>query len=302
MKYRRVGVVGAGVIGVGVAQTLAQTGHSVVLVDISGDILDKARGCIGTNLRFAALFDASLRGESHSEMLSRIIFTTDYDQLANVDLVVENSTERWSVKEPIYRRLDQICRSDCILAANTSAISISQLAGVTQRADRVIGMHFMNPVPHKAVVEVVRGVHTSDETVQAATCFLDELSKRAVVVSDMPGFVANRVLMLAINEAIFVVHDNVATPSEVDDIFVNCLAHRMGPLATADLIGLDTVLLTLEVLDQSYGGSKYRPCPLLTQMVDAGLRGRKTGKGFFDYTETVGAHGGYENTDQTLSE
>jgi 3-hydroxybutyryl-CoA dehydrogenase len=302
MKYRRVGVVGAGVIGVGVAQTLAQTGHSVVLVDISEDILDEARGCIAKNLRFAALFDASLRMASHSEMLSRILFTTDYDQLAEVDLVVENSTENWSIKEPIYRSLDQICRSDCILAANTSAISISQLASVTQRPDRVIGMHFMNPVPQKAVVEVVRGVYTSDETVQAAKCFLEELSKRAVVVNDMPGFVANRVLMLAINEAIFVVHDNVAKPGEVDDIFVNCLAHRMGPLATADLIGLDTVLLTLDVLHQSYGASKYRPCPLLRQMVDAGLRGRKTGKGFFDYTEMVGAQDGYKNTDQTLSE
>ena len=302
MKYRRVGVVGAGVIGVGVAQALARTGHSVVLVDISKDILDEARRSIGKTLRFAALFDASLRMVSHTETLSRIVFTTNYDQLTEVDLVVENSTESWCIKEPIYRRLDQICRSDCILAANTSAISISQLASVTRRPDRVIGMHFMNPVPQKAVVEVVRGLYTSDETVQAAKCFLDELSKRAVVVNDMPGFVANRVLMLAINEAIFVVHDNVAKPSEVDDIFVNCLAHRMGPLATADLIGLDTVLLTLDVLDQSYGGSRYRPCPLLRQMVDAGLRGRKTGKGFFDYTEMVGAHGGYENTDQTLSE
>lgn len=302
MKYRRVGVVGAGVIGVGVAQALAQTGHSVVLVDISSAILDRARRQIGNNLRFSTLLDAGLRGANHSEILSRIVFTTDDSQLADVGLVVENSTERWSIKEPIYRSLDQICRPECILAANTSAISISQLAGVTRRADRVIGMHFMNPVPHKAVVEVIRGVQTSDATVQAATAFLDGLSKRAIVVGDMPGFVANRVLMLAINEAISVVHDTVATPSEVDDIFVNCLAHRMGPLATADLIGLDTVLLTLEVLDESYGGGKYRPCPLLTQMVGAGLRGRKSGKGFFDYTEIAGGHGGYENADQKLSE
>ncbi len=283
MKYRKLGVIGAGVIGVGVAQSLAQTGHLVVLVDISEDILDRARKDISKNLKFAALFDPKVREASHSEILARIEFTTDYDCLNEADLVVENSTESWSVKESIYPRLDRICRPDCILAANTSAISITRLAATTQRPDRVIGIHFMNPVPQKNVVEVVKGRHTSEETLQAATDFLHRLGKRAIVVKDMPGFVSNRVLMLAINEAIFIVQDDVAIPSDVDEIFVKCLGHKMGPLATADLIGLDTVLLSLDILCQSYNDSKYRPCPLLKQMVDAGLRGQKSGKGFYDY-------------------
>jgi 3-hydroxybutyryl-CoA dehydrogenase len=285
MKYRSVGVVGAGTIGVGVAQTLAQTGHHVVLIDIDDDVLDRARTSIAQGLRLAAFFDSKIRGDSHADILSRIDFTTDYERLHDVDLVVENSTEDWSVKESIYPILDRTCRHDCVLAANTSAISITRLAATTRRPDRVIGMHFMNPVPQKPVVEVVRGWHTSEETVHAARSFLDQLGKRAIVVNDMPGFVSNRVLMLAINEAVFAVQENVATPSDVDDIFVECFAHKMGPLATADLIGLDTVLRTLEVLRESYSESKYRPCPLLRQMVDAGLLGRKTGRGFFDYAK-----------------
>jgi 3-hydroxybutyryl-CoA dehydrogenase len=285
MKYRKVGVIGAGVIGVGVAHSLAQTGHLVILIDISGQILDRARRDIARDLRYAALFDATIRKANHSEILSRIEFTTEYDRLNGVDMVVENSTESWDVKEWIYPQLDRICRPECIIAANTSAISITRLAATTQRPDRVIGMHFMNPVPQKSVVEVIKGWHSSEETVQAARDFLDQLGKQAIVVNDMPGFVSNRVLMLAINEAIFVLQDNVASPSDVDEIFVKCFAHKMGPLATADLIGLDTVLLTLGVLYESYNDSKYRPCPLLRQMVDAGLRGRKSGKGFFDYPE-----------------
>jgi len=285
MKYQKFGVIGAGVIGVGVAQNLAQTRHQVVLVDISEDILQRAGKAICKNLAFAALFDPKVRELSQSDILGRIEFTTDYDRLSEVDLVVENSTESWSVKESIYPRIDQICRQDCILAANTSAITITRLASMTQRPDRVIGMHFMNPVPQKTVVEVIKGWHTSEETVQAARDFLHQLGKRAIVVKDMPGFVSNRVLMLTINEAIFVVQDDVATPSDVDEIFVKCFAHNMGPLATADLIGLDTILHTLDVLHQSFNDSKYRACPLLRQMVDAGLWGRKSGKGFFDYSE-----------------
>src|ERR1700761_8354320 len=214
MKYRRIGVVGAGVIGVGVAQNLAQTGHGVVLVDISEDILYRAQKDISNGLKAAALFDAKVREASHSEILERIEFTTNYDRLNQVDFVVENSTESWSIKESIYPRLDRLCRSDCILAANTSAISITRLAATTQRPDRVIGMHFMNPVPQKVVVEVIRGWHTSEETVQAASVCLRQLGKRAIIVNDMPGFVSNRVLMLAINEAIFTVQDKVASPAD----------------------------------------------------------------------------------------
>ncbi|MEY2502860.1 MAG: 3-hydroxybutyryl-CoA dehydrogenase [Verrucomicrobiota bacterium] len=285
MKYQKCGVIGAGVIGVGVAQNLAQTKHNVVLIDISEDRLRQAGKAIGKNLAFAALFDPKVRELSQSDVLDCIEFTTDYDRLSDVDLVVENTTESWSVKKSIYPRIDEICRQDCILAANTSAILITRLASLTERPDRVIGMHFMNPVPQKTVVEVVKGWHTSEETVQAARDFLHQLGKRAIVVKDMPGFVSNRVLMLTINEAIFVVQDDVAPPSDVDEIFVKCFAHNMGPLATADLIGLDTILHTLEVLQDSLSDSKYRPCPLLRQMVAAGLLGRKSGKGFFNYPE-----------------
>jgi 3-hydroxybutyryl-CoA dehydrogenase len=284
MRYQRFGVIGAGVIGVGVAQNLAQTKHEVVLIDISEDLLRRAGQAIAKNLAFAALFDPKVRELSQSDVLGCIEFTTDYDRLSDVDLVVENTTESWPVKESVYPRIDRICRQDCILAANTSAITITRLASLTQRPDRVIGMHFMNPVPQKTVVEVVKGWHTSEATVQAARDFLHQLGKRAIVVKDMPGFVSNRVLMLMINEAIFVVQDDVAPPSDVDKIFVKCFAHNMGPLATADLIGLDTILHTLDVLHQSFGDSKYRACPLLRQMVAAGLWGRKSGKGFFDYS------------------
>jgi len=284
VKYAKVGVIGAGVIGVGVAQTLAQTGHSVVLVDISENILNRARSDLARDLRFAALFDSAARQTSESEVMSHIQFTTDYDCVKDSEFIVENSTESWDIKRSIYPKLDRLCRQECIFAANTSAISITRLAGTTQRPDRVIGMHFMNPVPQKPVVEVIKGWHTSEETIQASIEFLRQLRKRAVIVNDMPGFVSNRVLMLTINEAVFVVQDKVATPEDVDEIFVNCFAHKMGPLATADLIGLDTVLLTLDILYQSYGDSKYRACPLLRQMIDAGLLGRKSGKGFFQYT------------------
>lgn len=285
MKYQRIGVIGAGVIGVGVAQSLAQTGHSVILIDISDEILGRAQQNISRGIRLATFFDPAVRKADHSEILSRIKLTTDYHCLNEVDVVVENSTESWAIKESIYPRLDQVCRPGCILAANTSAISITRLASLTQRPDRVIGMHFMNPVPQKTVVEVVRGRDSSQETIQAARDFLTQLGKRAIIVNDMPGFVSNRVLMLAINEAVLVVQDKVANPTDVDEIFVKCFAHKMGPLATADLIGLDTVLLTLEVLYQSYSDSKYCACPLLKQMVEAGLLGRKSGRGFFDYSD-----------------
>lgn len=288
MEFPNVGVIGAGTIGTEVAQCLAQAGHQVVLVDVETGILDRARSAIGENLRYASLFDAEVREASHDGILSRIDFTTDYGRLADIDLVVDNSTESWPIKEEVFTRLDRICPPDRILAANTSAISITRLAGATRRPERVIGVHFMNPVFRKPVVEVVKGWHTSDATVEAVQGFLGGLGKRGLVTNDMPGFVSNRVLMLAINEAISVVHDRVATPADVDEIFVKCLAHEMGPLATADLIGLDTVLRTLDVLNESYGDGRFRACPLLRQMVDAGLRGRKSGKGFFDYSGQQG--------------
>ena len=217
------------------------------------------------------------------EVAARIVPNTDYTVLSDVDFVVENVVEKVDIKEPIYRAMDMICAQSCVFAVNTSAISITRVAGWTNRPDRVVGMHFMNPVPMKKVVEVIRGHHTSGETLTVAKTFLHCLGKTGIVVNDMPGFVSNRVLMLMVNEAIFLVQDQVASPSEVDKIFKGCFGHKMGPLETGDLIGLDTILYSLDVLYESYNDPKFRPAPLLKRMVDAGLHGRKSGEGFFKY-------------------
>jgi 3-hydroxybutyryl-CoA dehydrogenase len=200
-----------------------------------------------------------------------------------VEFVVENVVEKWDVKRQLYPQLDAICPPACIFAANTSAISITKLGGATRRPDRVLGMHFMNPVPMKTTVEVIRGHHTSAETLARGKAFLAQMGKEGIVVNDLPGFVSNRVLMLTVNEAIFVVQDQVASPADVDKIFKQCFGHKMGPLETGDLIGLDTILYSLDELYAAYRDPKFRPCPLLQKMVDAGLHGRKSGKGFYTY-------------------
>ena len=278
-----VGVVGAGVMGTGVAQLLAQNGHTVVLVDTTTDILDHARQEVTKHLRLQHMWDKMGNQESIKDSLQRITFTTNYDLFADVDFVIENVTEKWEVKKPIYTLIDTICPSHCVFAVNTSAISITRVASVTKRPDRVIGTHFMNPVPMKSLVEVIRGYHTTQETIAATRSLLAGMGKESIVVNDMPGFVSNRVLMLMVNEAIFLVQDQVATAEDVDTIFKSCFGHKMGPLETADLIGLDTILYSVEVLYESYGDSKYRPCPLLKKMVDAGLYGCKNGQGFYSY-------------------
>lgn len=286
MEIKTVGVVGAGVMGVGVAQNLAQTGHRALLVDVSDEILERARGSIRQGLRFGQLFskegDAAPR-EKASDVLARISFSTDLDTLAEADFVVENVIEKWPEKEPIYRRLDTICRPEVCFAANTSVISITKIGGATRRPDKVLGMHFMNPVPQKDTVEVIRGHHTSEETLGIARQFLAQMGKEGIVVNDVPGFVSNRVLMLTVNEAIFLVQDGVAPAEDIDRLFRSCFGHKMGPLETADLIGLDTILYSIEGLYEQFADSKFRPCPLLRKMVDAGLHGRKNGKGFYDY-------------------
>ena len=284
---RTVGVVGAGVMGVGVAQTLAQTGHRVLLLDLSTAVLDRARAEIERGLRFHGMFAGQKGGPPPAEVMARIDFTTRYDGFAAADFVVENVTEKWEAKNPVYPVLDAVCPEHACFAANTSAYSITRIAGLTQRPDRVLGMHFMNPVPLKPVVEVIRAFHTTQATLDTALTLLRAMGKEGIVVNDMPGFVSNRVLMLTINEAVWLVQDQVAAVEDVDRIFKSCFGHRMGPLETADLIGLDTILYSIEVLYESYADSKYRPCPLLRKMVDAGLHGRKSGRGFYDYAVTA---------------
>ena len=283
MDIQTVGVVGAGVMGVGVAQNLAQTGHKVILVDISENILDKAKQEIRNNIRFQGFFKKSERQETPDDIIEKIEFSTNYKILENADFVVENVTEKWDIKKEIYPFLDSICPADCIFAANTSAIPITRIASVTKRAEKVLGIHFMNPVPMKPMVEMIRGYHTSEATIETAKKMLSQMGKECILVNDSPGFVSNRVLMLTINEAIFLLQDQVATAEDVDKIFKGCFGHKMGPLETADLIGLDTILFSIEVLYENFNDSKYRPCTLLKKMVDAGLHGRKSGKGFYVY-------------------
>jgi 3-hydroxybutyryl-CoA dehydrogenase len=282
-NVQKIGIIGAGVMGRGVAQNFAQMGYPVVLVDISDQALKEAREEIYNKVRFQRLFQKDDHLPEPETVLSHIQFTADYNVLADAAVVVENATENWEVKQEIYRKLDVICPSSCLFLANTSCISITKIASLTQRPSQVIGTHFMNPVPLKQAVEVIRGYHTSEATIQATRELLAELGKEMILVHDLPGFVSNRISHLFMNEAAFVVQDQVASPHEVDDIFKKCYAHTMGPLETADLIGLDTVVHSLDVLYESYQDPKFRCCPLLRKMVEAGLHGRKSGEGFYKY-------------------
>lgn len=270
-------------MGVGVAQNLAQTGHAVILIDRSEQALQKARATIAQALRFQKFFKPSGPASPSAEILARIRMETDLKTLNEAAFIIENVTEKWPVKQEVYAALDSICPAACLFAANTSAIPITRIASATRRPAQVIGVHFMNPVPQKNTVEVIRGFHTSEATLEATRALLQRMGKSGVVVNDSPGFVSNRVLMLTVNEAIFLLHERVAAAAQVDEIFKSCFGHPMGPLETADLIGLDTILYSLEVLYESFNDSKFRPCPLLKQMVDAGLWGRKSGQGFYTY-------------------
>ncbi|MDF0552710.1 3-hydroxyacyl-CoA dehydrogenase NAD-binding domain-containing protein [Kamptonema sp. UHCC 0994] len=283
MNIQIVGVIGAGVMGVGVSQNLAQTGYQTILLDISENILERAEQEIKENIRFQGLFNKQKKLLPPDDILKRITFSTNFKLLDRADFVVENVTEKWDIKKEVYAQLDAICPEKTVFAANTSAIPITRIASATKRAKNVIGMHFMNPVPMKSMVEVIRGYHTSDATIEIAKSFLAQMGKECIIVNDSPGFVSNRVLMLTINEAIFLLQERVASASDVDKIFKTCFGHKMGPLETADLIGLDTILLSIEVLYESFKDSKYRPCPLLKQMVEAGLYGRKSKQGFYVY-------------------
>ena len=283
-----VGVIGAGVMGAGVAQNLAQSGYGVVLIDNDPDALERCRKEIHNGVRFAAMFNkADSEPQSADDVLQQIEFTSAYDGLANAFFVIENVSETWPAKQSVYPQLDAACPAETIFAANTSCYSITRLGALTNRPDKVLGIHFMNPVPMKPTVEMIRGHHTIEETIGIASELLAKMGKDYVLVNDSPGFVSNRVLMLTINEAVFVLQEGVADAEQVDTIFKKCFGHKMGPLETADLIGLDTILNSVEVLHESFGDSKYRPCPLLKKMVDAGHLGRKSGRGFYPYKKGV---------------
>lgn len=284
MTKPAVGIVGAGVMGAGVAQDLAQHGFRPILVDVSQGVLDAARERIGRSVRVAGLFAKSKPGDPPDEVVARVSATTRYDALSGVDFVIENATEDVEIKRPIYRKLDAVCPENCVLIANTSCIPITQLASFTKRPANVIGIHFMNPVPMKHTVEMIPGSQTSGQTIERSKSLMTQLGKTCIVVKDSPGFVSNRILMLTINEAVRLIEEGVADAENLDGIFKSCFGHPMGPLETADLIGLDTILLSLEVLRDSFDDDKFEPCRRLREMVAEGRLGRKSGAGFHPYT------------------
>lgn len=283
MQLRDIGVVGAGTIGRGLAQSLAVAGHRVVLVDVSEAQLESARQEIRRQLRLQRLLDDGRGDRSAADVLGLIEFSPSDAPLQDVHFLIENVTEDWEIKKSLYPRLDSVCSPEVVFGVNTSAISITRIAGLTRRAPQVLGMHFMNPVPLMPMVEVIRGHHTSEETLSVAKRLLAAMGKSCIVVNDSPGFVTNRVMMQMVNEAVLLVQEGVAAPADIDRLFKTCFNHRMGPLETADLIGLDTVLSSIEVIQHSFEDSKYRPSTLLKRMVAAGLLGRKTGEGFYRY-------------------
>lgn len=281
----RVAVIGVGNIGMGAVTDLVLHGIEVVGVDVSAEALRKAEEEILRNVRFAPVLSKSLPKMPKSRVLELMTLTTDLDAVARCDFVIENVTENWSIKRALYERLDKIVADGVCVGVNTSCISITQVGSVTRRPQDIVGIHLMNPVHLKPTVEVIRGFHTSQRTLDTLLGLFGQLGKQAVIVEDMPGFVSNRISHLFMNEAAFVLQDQVATAEKIDAIFKQCFGHTMGPLETADLIGLDTVMRSLDVLYESYQDSKYRCCPLLRKLVHAGHLGRKTGKGFYSYPE-----------------
>ena len=281
MEIKNTVVIGAGTMGNGITHVVAQSGFSVTMVDVSREALDRGMGIIKKNLE-RMVSKEKITEQVMNETLGRITTVTDpTEAVKDADLVIEAVNENFELKKKIFRQLDEHAPAGCILASNTSSISITKLGAVTGRAGRVIGMHFFNPVPVMKLVEVVRGLDTLDEVNDTVVAMAKKLGKEPVPVNDFPGFVSNRVLMPMINEAIFCVHEGVGTPENIDDVMKLGMAHPMGPLRLADFIGLDVCLDILNVLYEGFKDPKYRPCPLLVKMVDAGKLGDKSGKGFY---------------------
>src|SRR5580698_7948245 len=282
MDIKTVGVIGAGTMGNGIAHVFAKSGYAVVLVDVEQKFLDRGLDTIKKNLE-REVSKSKITSEQRDQAVSRLTPVTDRKKLSMCDFVVEAASERFEIKSELFRDLDTLCRPEVILSSNTSSISITKLAAVTKRPDKVIGMHFFNPVPMMKLVEVIRGLATSQESFDAVRDLSIKLEKTPVEVNDAPGFVSNRVLMPLLNEAMFAVMEGVATAEAVDEVFKLGMAHPMGPLTLADFIGLDVCLDIMRVMLEGLGDPKYRPCPLLIKMVDAGWLGRKSGRGFYTY-------------------
>jgi len=282
MQIKRVGVVGAGTMGNGIAHVFARSGYAVTLYDVEQRFLDRALDVIAKNLARETA-KAKITAEQEAAALERIMPVLDRSRLGECDFIIEAATEKFEIKAEIFRDLDRIARADIVLASNTSSISITKLGALTQRPAQVIGMHFFNPVPIMKLVEVIRGLATSQSTYNMVRDLAVALDKTPVEVNDAPGFVSNRVLMPLLNEAMYAVMEGVATAPAVDEVFKLGMAHPMGPLTLADFIGLDVCLDIMRVLHDGLGDPKYRPCPLLIKMVDAGWLGKKSGRGFYQY-------------------
>lgn len=284
MSAKTVYILGAGVMGTGITQVFAMKQYEVVLIDVKEETLEKVKPTIQQRLRYQSLVKSQIF--DIEGILNKISLTTDLNAIQHADIVIENVTENWEIKKALYQQIDVLLPENALFCVNTSAVPITKLASILKNPERVVGAHFMNPVPLMPMVEVIKGQHTSLKTLQRIISILEDIEKKHVVVKDSPGFVTNRAMMIFVNEAIHMLQESVAEAEEIDTLFRQCFGHKMGPLQTADLIGLDTILYSLEVLHSEFNDQKYSPCWLLKKMVAAGFLGEKSGHGFYQY-ETI---------------